>query len=140
MGGGKDQFLAQRPEEAGKVYGARGAGDRFLGGVFGGDHHPQEVDQRRLDALPLGKSTSPATMTYPHSLLLTPEHRTLDSLEDRREPAQRLADSLSYLRRDSACSRRGQCGDSILPGDALFARVNIYSALLHLVEASYPSG
>ena len=85
MGGGKDQFLAQRPEEAGKVHGARGAGDRFLGGVFGGDHHPQEVDQRRLDALPLGKSTSPATMTYPRSLLLTPEHRTLDSLEDRRE-------------------------------------------------------
>jgi hypothetical protein len=50
------------------VHGARGAGDRFLGGVFGGDNHREEVDPRRLDALPLGKSTSPATMTYPRSL------------------------------------------------------------------------
>jgi len=71
MGGGKDKFLAQRPQEAYVVHGARGTGDRFLGGVLGGDHHREEVDPRRLDALPLGKPTSPATMTYPRSLLET---------------------------------------------------------------------
>src|SRR5687768_6104181 len=43
--------------------------------------------------------------------------RRHDSAEERREPADPLADSLTaYLRRDSAGSRRRQCGDSILPG------------------------
>ena len=42
----------------------------------------------------------------------------------RREPADPLADSLTTdLRRDSAGSRRRQCGDSILPGLELFSRV-----------------
>jgi hypothetical protein len=68
MGGGKDQFLAQRPQEAGMVHGARGAGDRLLGGVLGRDHHREEADPRRLDTLPLGKPTPPATMTYPRRL------------------------------------------------------------------------
>jgi hypothetical protein len=68
MGGGKDQFLAQRPQEAFVVHGAGGQGDRFLDGVLGGDHHREEADPRRLDALPLGEPTSPATMTYPRRL------------------------------------------------------------------------
>jgi SAM-dependent methyltransferase len=31
--------------------------------------HGEEVDSRRLDALPMGRPTSPPTMTYPRSLL-----------------------------------------------------------------------
>ena len=44
------------------VYGARGSGDRLLGGLLGRGHRGEKAHPRRLGALPLGKPTSSPTM------------------------------------------------------------------------------
>src|SRR5215212_5334994 len=63
MGGRADERVAQRPQEACLVHGARGEGDRLLGGVLGGGHNRKEDNPRRLETLPLGGATIPPTMT-----------------------------------------------------------------------------
>jgi transposase len=68
LGGGAHEFLAQRPQKAGVVYREARAGHRLLDRLLGRDHHREEADPRRLEPLPLGKPTSPPTMTYPRSL------------------------------------------------------------------------
>ena len=39
LGGREDEFLAQRPQEAGVVHGEERKGDRLLGGLLRGGHH-----------------------------------------------------------------------------------------------------
>ncbi len=71
MGGRADERVASEAspqEEARMVHGAGGEGDRLLGGLLRRGHHREAADPRRLDALPLGRPTSPPTMTYPRSL------------------------------------------------------------------------
>src|SRR5215212_5416606 len=63
MGGRADERVAQRPQEACLVHGARGEGDRLLGGVLGGGHHRKAAHPRRLETLPLGGATIPPTIT-----------------------------------------------------------------------------
>src|SRR5215217_552873 len=63
MGGGADERVAQRPQEACLVHGASGEGDRLLGGVLGRGHHRKAAHPRRLETLPLGGTTIPPTMT-----------------------------------------------------------------------------
>src|SRR5215218_6887929 len=50
----------------------RGGGGSIglLGDLLGGDHHSEAAHLRRLESLPMGKPTSPSTMTYPRSLLV----------------------------------------------------------------------
>jgi transposase len=57
------QLVAQRPQEARVVYGARGAGHRLLGGILGRYHHREEAHPRNLEPLPLGGSTSSPALT-----------------------------------------------------------------------------
>ncbi len=51
------------------VYREAGRGDRLLGGVLGRGHRRAGAHPGRLEPLPLGKPTSPPTVTYPRSLL-----------------------------------------------------------------------
>jgi len=58
VGGGEDEFVAQRPQEVGVVYGAGGEGDRLLDGLLRGGDHSEETDPGSLEPLPLGKPTT----------------------------------------------------------------------------------
>ena len=63
VGGREDKLLAQRPQEAGLVYGAGGEGDRLLGGLLRRGDHRKAAGSRRLDTLSLGGATIPTTMS-----------------------------------------------------------------------------
>jgi hypothetical protein len=54
--------VAQRPQEAGVVYGEAWAGDRFLGGFLGCCDNRQAAHPRKLESFPLGGSTFPTTL------------------------------------------------------------------------------
>jgi hypothetical protein len=57
LGGGAHELLAQRPQEAGVVYGKRSAGHRPLDGILRGSHHRRQAHTRSLESLLLGEST-----------------------------------------------------------------------------------
>jgi hypothetical protein len=59
------------PQEACVVHGEAGKGGGLLGGLLGGGHHRQATHPRRLETLPLGRSSFPTAMTYPRKLLFT---------------------------------------------------------------------
>src|SRR5829696_104636 len=63
VGGREDEFVAQRPQEAGVVHGADREGDRLLGGLLRRGDHREEAHPRRLDTLPLGWSAISPTMS-----------------------------------------------------------------------------
>ena len=72
VGGGEDEFVAQRPQEACLVYGAGGEGDRLLDGLLRRGDRSEEIDPGSLEPLPLGGPTASQTMTYPRRLLVCP--------------------------------------------------------------------
>jgi hypothetical protein len=58
VGGGAYEFVAQRPQEVGVVYGAGGEGDRLLGCLLRRGDHSEGTDPGSLEPLPLGKPTA----------------------------------------------------------------------------------
>ncbi len=68
LGGGKDELLAHRPQEARVVHGEAGKSGGLLGGLLGGGHHRKAADPRGLDPLPLGRSAFPTAMSYSYKL------------------------------------------------------------------------
>jgi len=69
LGGGEDEFVAQRPQEARVVHGATGACRELLGYFLERDHHRGKARPKSLDSLPLGGPTHSQTMTYWRKLL-----------------------------------------------------------------------
>jgi hypothetical protein len=68
VGGAEDECVAQRPQEAGVVYGAGGEGDRLLDGLLRRGDRSEEIDPGSLEPLPLGGPTASQAMTYPRRL------------------------------------------------------------------------
>jgi hypothetical protein len=63
VGGGEDERVAQRPQEALLVHGEGGEGDRLLGGLLRGGDHREAAHPRKLEPLPLGAATIPTTVS-----------------------------------------------------------------------------
>ena len=65
LGGGEDQLLAKRPQEARVVYGEGRTGHRILGRLLGCGYHRWQANPRSLEPLPLGASApSQAVRTH----------------------------------------------------------------------------
>ena len=65
----ENQFLAQRPQEAGVVYRAGGEGHRLLGRLLQRSHPRKTAHPKSLEPLPLGNPTLTSAMTYWRKLL-----------------------------------------------------------------------